>query len=570
MIADPHTKEVKWWGIHLVSLGMLVIGCCFLYWIFRSCGIPEFPTAACLILFASHPIKAQAVMWPAAILGYIFPFFASVLAISFFLKLSMADRFSLPLFILCALLCIFSVLTIEQILPLLIFSFLGCTLAMPKSMRSIASGGGLVILSTIAFLTSALGRGSVERINRFNTVSFSELPQHLTETTLQSADSLLISPFRLLFDPFFLSQVLDSLFSFQFAIIILLIAWFCMQHIGTNFSKNGGSILSLVAAMGIIIAPLTPLMLIKYYMPDRVFFYSAIGASLAIGVLAHISLKRLQLFFPRLAVLFIIGLIAGSWSLSQLIYSSQFQRYWEAEKKVIHAVSEHVKNFDSIEQIRLINFPRPFGPVPSFVNYYSFQGLVNWEADKTGPSAVATMSFLDGFTLTSREGDDAPILESKAGVINLLWARDDIHPIKRIELSGKPSGPEAIRGIRYPIENKQLKLPSIAVHAEDIIQIPSLDLGIVRLNISHNLTGSAKLHMAVHALNHAGKLTPYDQWITLENTAKSASTISVIIKDIETLKELIVFMPDVDNGGDRKSLKLDMDQWTTKTEKDRS
>lgn len=405
-VAD--SSQVHWWllhGIAVLSLAAVAALLCACLRAARNSFLEAFLAAA---LFVVLPSNTQAVLWPAAALGYTVPtvlFLVGVLAV---LVGRRRNRPAVGLVLATPFLWA-AMLGVEQ-LALPVFAVYGAVLVWPTmkpGSRWVA--GGVLGAAVTVFVFSVYGGATAERIERHGLAGGTKVWQRVAAVAEGATAGLVVRPSARLRDPYYADLVKEELQRPLFwlasgawvtALVVLGIRGRCNR--ARRWSKRERIRWLGVGAM-LCVAALAPLAAVDYGVPPRCLFVPGVGIALAsafaIAPYFHLPITKVLVAAAGLAGIAIIRIDAG-----------QAASYWAAEKRVMDIAREAAVTHPS--QVFLVGFPKSFGAVPSFANGFSLPGLVRWVGGVAASEASGDSTFLAAVTLSQRtRQNDAGLLE---------------------------------------------------------------------------------------------------------------------------------------------------------------
>lgn len=561
LIADPETGRVAWWWVHLASVLALASVAVLLVLVLHQLGFPTAMAAIAALLFAVHPIKDQAVMWPAAVYGYTLPLAAMLIASYWFLRAT--DRQALSPFAISGILVlsVYSVLSIEQMAPLLILALVVGCWKRRDNRRAVLAGLGIAAASASGVIASLFSGGSADRIARFDSVPFIMLPDRILVIGKAALEALVFAPLRLVFDPYYHGAAIDAALSWRFlgvtGAVTAAIALISRSPHRDSYAlaESKSTAWKLVAATAFIAVPVTPLILVNYYLPDRVFFFPALGFSVFISVLlVHWPLSA-RTPLRRIGGQVITGAGLLVCALGVLVHGNAFARYWEQQQVFVAAFEQSEILSSTPEHVYLINFPRTFEPVPSFINDFSFQGIVNWLA----PTPVNTLQAhavddpLAGFSDVASGAGGQHSIVAKENSVNLFWIDGRLYHVDRLILDGgnapRSTQARALHAEIYKLDAAISGNAGNMLATSALLRLPSLDAGILKMRIRVTAPVVRPVRLVIHVVGLNGVIVPHDRWIRpvafAAATAVGEIPISAFFPRLSAIKEIRLSMSNL-------------------------
>ena len=232
-------------------------------------------------------------------------------------------------------------------------------------------------LSTLFVSINFLGR-TAGRVSQ-HSLHGQSIFEHAVQVSIQSFITLIESPFRLLLDPYYRSEILSagSHIAFFFSLLSLfLLGWYFIKFERTNLLSQKKSIIFLLSGLIFWFAALSPLMAINYYMPDRVLFIPLIGLSITMGAIAYLF-DQYNHFF-RYIFVFVLITCGSAFSLVNIYTQNGFANKWQNEKALLEKLKVIDNTLKGNTTINLFNFPSDYGPSPNLDDDFTFNGMVNW------------------------------------------------------------------------------------------------------------------------------------------------------------------------------------------------
>ncbi len=523
----------NWWIIHGIGLICFVISIHFFSKILILFRLPQPIRYVAIIIFALHPLNVDVLFRPATIVGYVIPFSLFLIAIYLYLSLEKNHNPLRLTRILVFFLLLFAILSIEQLLPLMVIIFFIRFFVLSFTKRQLVESVFFTALSFTVFLYLAIAGNTAPRVEKFSTINLSSLPERAIEVIGASVSSYLLYPLKIVLDQFYWSSLLDIITSplFWFSIIL---AIFLMQIISKlkfeqkyEHARQPFLFTGLTGAL-LWLGALSPLMVVSYYLPGRIFYIPLLGFSLLCGVVFYFVWEKAS--SPRLRVALLSSLALGIIlsSMLNMHHQSEFSRYWNMEQSVIQALSENASAIPQGATVSLHNIPLEFGPVPSLIDDYTFPSLLSWMFPDKDLKGTTTQSLLSSLP-TEIEGQKEAYLKNVANdnVVLFLWQDKVIRIINPNYLPIEEFSnfaPNSHHSNPYPWD-KQISIERLALdisqkysngsalEVSSIMRINELDSLLVNVSVLSGKKRIENSRLQFHVLYRNDTKVPFDMSI---------------------------------------------------------
>ncbi|MCP5004773.1 MAG: hypothetical protein GY941_12660 [Planctomycetes bacterium] len=535
-LSGDSPMEFNWALFHLFGLVAFVISVVAYNQILEILGASRILNLSTCLIFALYPIKNEALLWPSTIVGYVIALLFFLVAVWLYLKQAKADKESVFSLVAVWLLLLFAMFFIEQLVPLVVLVVIIRLLLFRRTFPLIlVHGTGLVALFII-FLWVNFFSAASEKLTRYTGDEVSLISNTLN-VLYKSVYNALVYPAQIILDPYYwieLKEVVTN-FQFLFAVVILTLLCWCMlikrrsNYPKTSISKFppwfylGGGIVIWIAAF-------SPLMVISYYLPNRVFYIPLLGFSLAGGAMIELIVSNNKKSI-NYAIALLLFFLCSVFIIVNQYSQSDFTKQWQDQKQVMHTMKRLEKKLNKNDTINLINFPKKIGPAPEFINWFAFSGMLDWmypALDLKG-DIQAGLSDVFNFSETSETSTNRS-LSAKNGHIVLLWSDIQKKPIQVNSLllyKKRKKDTTSRRGVKDKGvvlgELRSLDLEAMMsegnqMSVDQVLKLPEFDLALLRIKLTVKEFKERTLRLVVHARLSDGSIKPYDRAVTMKDT----------------------------------------------------
>ena len=482
------------------------------------------------LVFVLHPVKAEALLWPTNVFAYVLPVFIFLLVMARYFRIAREGRETVATLLATFTLVLFTAFFTEQIPPLfalLVAVRLNLFGAKRRDVLRNLFGLSSVL---IIFIITIMNTGAATRIARTGWVEFGSLAKHLLRVVGLSAAGFIQYRSRNLLDGHSGARILESMMSMWFLLALIplvLLTWQLWKE-PNAFHKDRARRPLAVMGVGVLVllAPLSPFMVVKYDVVDRGLYIPLLGFALAVAAafeLLGIALPRTWQKAMGVAILALFG--AASIMINQMD-QNDFSEYWSYERKLVTQLESSAPDLPESAEISLSYIPRPSGVTPSLVNSFAFQGLVDWLFPNKGLKASSLTDFSTILQLPSHLlSTQTPEFQPPSDHWVLIWDGKEFVRLTKLRLqafdsstlalpSAPPIAGKEHSGIR-PLELKALMYP---VHiqrtygAGDVLEIGWMmdlvetDLLLLNLSVVRNTREQDNLGLIVSTAYRDGKV----------------------------------------------------------------
>jgi hypothetical protein len=540
------------WGLlHAIGLSAFLATMVFIYRIFSLFNIPGHVSFVALSIFALNPVKNEALLWPATIVGYILPLCLFSAASWLYFSSAKHDTATAAKIAGYSLLFVFSILSIEQLLPLflVVVAIRMIFLALNRKQFVANLTGTFLVIAIFALVTFA-GK-TTERIDRFTALDLASIPAHIMNILAGSVIEILGYTPRILLDPYYHPDLFSAAFSagyiLSIAAIIIISVWFyrSMDTVPGKSPHNKRMPMYLVAAGTCIwISSLTPFMVLSYYVPARSLYIPSLGVALVAAALFGYIYAKLQNGIPRAVLSSAFSVLLAAYVLINLYSEQDFAHQWENEKLIIDFVDSKKDRIPVGTELAIFNVPHSEGPTPGFVNRYTFNGMLNWIAPERKLQGHTLKDFSDIYRIPESISQytrySVPPLDNYWA---LLWTPESVLRLGNIKLvreqndlqAHEPgmdtgdfeySGSQAVdlTGLVRPINQAGQYNNDMSIHVNTMIIMPQIDSGLVQVSVDGTDITEDKYRLVLHALHQDGSSKPYDLTLSREKGFRESAT----------------------------------------------
>ncbi|MCK4824078.1 hypothetical protein KA005_50460, partial [bacterium] len=291
-LAGSNPEGFHWGIFHGIGIIALFLTVFLMNEILRIFNIPWRVRLIACLFFALHPIKNEAIFWPAAIVGYVLPFLVFLFASRIYLARAKQGDETTTSLIVVFILILFSMFSIEQLVPLFSVLVLIRLLFFKAPRIQIMSNLlGLILLAVIFIIVTSSG-STTDRIEQHPFPGIASLPTQIMSVLSNSSVDVLNYPFRILLDSYYWKELLSVVIGFDFllvAISLIFLFWLLTHRVSPencnpNFTPK---MLRPLFLAGFIIWTITlsPFMVTSYYIPNRALYIPLFGFSIMVAVL---------------------------------------------------------------------------------------------------------------------------------------------------------------------------------------------------------------------------------------------------------------------------------------------
>ncbi|MGY6274873.1 hypothetical protein [Methylomonas sp. MgM2] len=557
--------DFQWWFIQLLGLICFTIIMFFLNKILLLANI-EWPIRFfSLFLFSIYPLKCTTILWPAAIIGYIFPLLFLVLGCFIYLRDANRRIEKQGSRVIVFTLFLLSAFGIEQLIPIIVLIFTFRCFAFPISKKTlIIDFTGLIsILGAFVFLNFyGASRGRVER----HTHSDFSILNHSLDTFIESLSLFIKYPLSIVLDQYYRDDLIETAkqASFQASELILFILAIYCYFLPKIRYRNNKYYSVILSGLLIWLAAFSPLMVIDYYLPDRVFLIPLIGMSIAFGATIALIINQGRLI--KLITIVFLFLTCTLFNLVNNYIQNDFEENWQASSLVIHTLGKHRNEIYDNSTVRIFNLPNAQSPSPKAKNAFSVNGITHWLFPNKHVSGDSLASIDSVFMLPNTiQNTSFPfnVPNIRPNDINFIYADEKVLPLKGIILISKPiknhNTVDHILTARVNQIDLKGSVENYRVIVPYYLNIESIDIILVKIIIQSDENRLNKGQLRIHATDDDDLITPYD--IRFDNNSEEWTLdgnklfSTVIINHASKVRYISIF---TDRSKQKLSFELDL------------
>ena len=566
-LAGDTPGSIHWGAFHAIGLVTFAISIFLLYKIMQLFKLPWQASIITLLVFSLNPIKNEAVMWPATIVGYIIPLCIFLLATWLFFRAAKNRTEAFPGQLFTGLLFLFSLFAIEQLFPLFILVIAMRLVFFSCSRQQLAIIITTTLVFTAVYILVTFSGKTTERMDPFLNIDTSSIASHIMNVLGGSLTDLLGHTPRILLDPYYRADLLAAGRSPAFMLAILTIASlsivFYRRTVGTSSpAAKTEKQLFLLFTTGLLVylATLSPFMILSYHIAARALYLPSLGIALMSGaVFAYLSLKT-RYNWQNILLTGALSILLALFVLINLFSEKDFARQWRLEQDIINYISSVRDDLPDGTELSIFNVPKTYGPSPGFVNRFGFNGIVNWIIPGRNLYGETQNDFSDVFEVPNNPGGiDGLTIYPAQGKWVLTWTPDGVVRVKSLTLYNttddsnitvkKPvttmkthtTKPGELYGL-VSLPNKSATYNDLfPVTASTLIQIPQINVGLLQIHIAEPGANDRKLRLILHARHMDGLVRPYDSPVSLRygfHPASGGYSKYFFISDFSSVKAL--------------------------------
>ena len=561
--------SIHWTAIHVAGLLAFVASVFLLYKIMQLFRIPWQASITAILIFSLNPIKAEALLWPATIIGYIFPLCIFLFTTWFYFRNAKHQMETPVRLIISVLLFVFCLFAIEQLFPLLVL-VVAMRLVFFNTSRQqlVATITGTLLITIIYGLVTFSGK-TTERLDPFTGINTSSIVSHSIDVLKSSLTDLVGHTPRILIDPYFHSELLEAgdsaaFMLATFTIAILMIVLFRRLNNEDGPARHADTKLLLLFATGALIylATISPFMVLSYYIAIRALYIPSLGIALMAGAIFAFLAIRARHQWQNIILTGPLAMILVVFVLVNIFSQNDFSRQWLLEQDILDYVSSVKNDIPENTELSIFNVPKTYGPSPGFVNRFGFNGIVNWIVPGKGLYGETQKDFSDVFSIpdTAEHIDDLKI-QPAPGKWVLVWTPRGVMRVTGLRLynaannettaardtHAEQSGHKTASGDLYGLVStpgqSAVYSNGILVTVKTLINLPQIDAGLLQIQVTGQNVDDAQLRLVLHASNMDGRIQPYDTTVSLRNGFQPAAAgyyKYFLISDISSIKTLRV------------------------------
>lgn len=534
-----------WWPIHgLALLSLLAIAIA----VERSLALTGFSIrsrALLLGIFLIHPGKAQAVFWAATIIGYVLPAAWVALAFWYHLHIAAKGRESalrlLPILLAYSSAC----LSLEQFVPY-------CTLLIALRLVAFRGSRGAwlrnaSLLAGVAaiFLGATIAGSTGHRLAHHGGMGFDSVLGTVLEILWGTLETTIIGTLRVWLDPDLRDLLLPALTSWVTVVGVgAFVAAFAF--IPTARAEERNSHRLVLVGLMLWWAPLSPLLVIDYYVPERVFFLSLIGLGM-LGVcfleqlLDRLSSKTLQLAC--------VALLAVPLLVASRVRDAQFVQQWDYTRTLMKSIANTGPTVDD-PMLVVAGFPRAIDPVPDVLYGRILDGLAATalQTPKASGRADPDLEFSIPELCTAPTGKTL-LRTPRPGHHLWLWGHSGLIEVRALNFGNPAPAPEQAPGTSslaawHARDFHQIYNDGVSLSVPGVIRLPESDTLILCVSMDLASVSERGLRLSVHAVTKTVGRRVYDRDLTEKDDMFRHQGANwhraFLVKDASQLAELSV------------------------------
>ncbi len=465
-----------------------------------------------LLLFALAPAKNEALLWPATQVGYIIPTMLFLFAAWRELVTLRRNDSTLPGLLTRHLLFAFTLLAIEQLMPLYVLFVALCAHAFRGRLRMTRLAVAIMVLVAVAALT--FGGKTTERADEFLSVSPAAMPARLPGVLAESLRGFLL-PYAdtLISEP---SLVLETarqpILALSALIIVALITVALRACVHT---PNARGLVPRQIGIGLVIwiATLSPFVVLSYYLPSRALYLPSLGIWFMTATLLCAACKA----SPWLRWLGGIGtsLLLIYFTIANLYAQQDFAQRWQDTRALAVGLHQLQDKLPRQGELVLVNPVRSHGPAPDLHNRFAFDGLIRWLLPAHDLHGETLRDFSTLFDLPAQQDPaDHWRLTARPGSVPLLRTAARLHAMNTLDLSrnAAPTAPapgHGVRGVMTVLDAGAEYASGFQIRLGRLIHLPIADLALLEVEINAP-TDVKDLRLILHARQENGRTESLD------------------------------------------------------------
>jgi len=562
--------EVYWWVIHINAVLTL---CVTVYLLFKTLELFQLSRLSIFVatlVFALHPIKTQAVFWPASIFGYLYPLLFFMLGTYLYFRAARSGCNKLWQHALVFFLMFLAACGIEQLIPLIFLVLVARLLIWRLEFKAVLLHGlGSVLLMAMVVGVILAGR-TMDRVASHGGMGLSMIWTRLELVLVSAMRELVGYPARFLLDEYFYADVSTAFWSPALLIacmaLVLVVVLMMRGPYGPAQPRMRPDMVVMLVGVAAIFLPLTPFLVTDYYMPARVFFIPSIGFALVCGSLFGLlwSVVRARWFHMGLAVLAAVASLV--YVLTNRTVQVQYAELWQKEEAVIKHLLQEYPAPEPGTSFSLLHFPRMLGAVPTFADYFTFPGMIQWlyrNETITGKSDMSLSTFLDldenldasqprlWTSSPKQNGIIYSVAMEKAMSLSRLLTINEASLVTGDYRRSLPGKDESVRdsasiAVVTPLAVSVGYTNALGLELQDALWLRYTDLLCVRVT-GNAPSESKRLRLLVHASYDNGDVVPYDRDLIERNAfhfSEGKFYADVLIDSASSLRRLEFQMTD--------------------------
>jgi len=549
LVSGVHGDQSYWWIAHAIGVCAFVAALFFIDKAARELRFTYGARLIALTLFALHPLKLQAILWPATIVGYTIPLAA--LALAAFLSIRMTQReHDLLSSILLACLLLYVSLSLEQYFIVVLAGLFVWMLLNIWQRRPPWLPMSLGLIVVAGFVSATFLAGSTNERLAGHPITVHGLVEHLTTVVPRVFQEEIVHSARYLIDPYWWNTLHSLVLSPQFVIVLVILGAVSLA-LFMSWSRGKDPIAATpmrwIVALSLLFASLwlaswIPFILLDYYIPLRVHLLPLLFFLLIVGLWADWIARQWLSNRVNNVLVIIFFLSTSVMATAALVCETDFRDNWQRTQRI----AEHVQSIEPGDNrfITLIGLPRQLGPAPGFANGFSFPWMLQRIRGSETPTGSTTAELINLFPgLRQPTTDVALAAETRIW----LWseALGDLLELDAIEvekqLNCTPAQSE--RGAAFARLPVELELNDSRGHKlwlEAILHHETANLAILVIRIDRAAGEMLPSTLTVHAVNQKTITVPYDASLDAKQWDETQMWKSVVVHRFDSLNKLLI------------------------------
>lgn len=498
-VNDP--LHFNWPLVHGIALAAFLITLWLLDACLRQLRMAWPQRALVVLLFALAPAKDEALLWPATQVGYVIPAMLFLFAAWRELITLRRNDATLPGLIARHALFAFTLLAIEQLMPLYVLFVAFSAYAFRGRLRMTRITIAVIVLAAVAALT--LGGKTTERANEFLTVNPASMPLRLLDVLGESLRGFLLPYADMLVgeSSLVLAIVRQPTFLLSALIIVALVTTTLRANVHVPGTR-GAVPRNIGIGLAIWLAALSPFVVLSYYLPNRALYLPSLGmwliaATLLCAVCRGPAWSR-WLGGSGTSLLLIYFTVAN-------LYAQQdFTRRWQDTRALAVGLLQLQDPLPQQGELVLVNPARSHGPAPDLHNRFALDGLIRWLLPAHALHGETLRDFSTLFDLPA--GDDPAghwKLSAQPGALPLLRGGDGLHLMTTLELVRSSAGAAQppttqLRGVLSTLDMASDFGTGVSLHLGRLVHLPAADLALLEVEVRAP-ADSKGLRLILHA-----------------------------------------------------------------------
>ena len=502
--------EFNWAGLQALGLVALGLSVYLLDRILASLQVPWRIRTVANLIFVLHPLKAEALLWPAAMTLYVIPLLFFLVGTWLYLGNARQGRETAFRMVLPFCLFLFAALSVEQFLPLLaIVLAVRIYLFPPAKAQLFWNLFGFALISAIFVSLVIFGPTTARRLTMSGWIDLAAIPNRILEVLAILVAGLVGYRHRTLLDGHHWRMLTEAVTTAPFLLGLLLLvtlAWQLWKWGATDSEESPRRAIVTMGVGGLILmGTVSPFLPVNYGLSARGFYIPLLGAALMAGA----AMELLCGYFSRSwqQAILVAGLLGIG--ISCLVVSSvdqdDFSSYWSMEKELVLQLQSAEGDIPPQARVSLVYFPPPQSQAPNLVDDFSFHKMLEWIAPAKHLSGSSLTDLSEIFRLPSDLAPGETVdLQTPPDHWVLLWSdlEHRVIRLKTLRLTGfsadaaaeseplsvqtpPDSGIEALEldATMAPLSTQALPEARGSLDATWKIELPQLDLASFHVRV---------------------------------------------------------------------------------------